>query len=293
MDGEHLRFARAESRGDFPADFRVDVYAAPKGTALTPLDPLLAPESHVALLFLAAVPKQRRDLVIDLTPAEIPEHEMCWNGSCDLQPGRETRCSNNDEDPECQDSERECSGSECQASVELETPGLPDDLKDIVGFSVGHVVLYVRDALAPQEWAALRVGAPDGLSASYHLAELREPDEASLAAASRCEGRARKAALDAYNAQRETALDVQTMRCFFGEETTCDLQAIPTGDDAKELAEHAARAEAEARCSLMAVDMAPVAAEHETITIRIGEAAPVWRAMRPSTPSVRPMPDNP
>jgi hypothetical protein len=287
MDGDILRFQSVEPRGAFPADFRVDVYSAPKGTLLTPLEPLLAPETRVAIQFLAAVPKKRHDLTIDLAPIETPEHETCWNGSCDVQPGRETRCSEGDEDPGCKSSERECSGGECESdtTIAVGDPGLPEELENIVGFSLGHVVLYVRAALRAQSWAALRLGAPEGLSVGYHLAALREPDEEAIAEASKCEGRAREEVLVAYNAARDTPLDLQTMRCFFGEEADCDLNAIPTGDAAKELAERVANAEADARCSLLAIDMAPVDPAHETITVRIGDHAPEWRPMRPSTPT--------
>lgn len=296
MDGESLRFESVEPRGEFPAEFRVDVYSTPKGKLLTPLEPLLAPEARVAIQFLAALPKKRRDLVIDLSKKESPEHAPCWNGSCDMQPGRETRCSQGDEDPRClEEAAAECTGDGCKAEreVELGDTGLTEDVKNIVGFSHGHVVLYVRDALPPRSWAAMRLGAPDGLSVGYHLAELREPDEAALEASSQCEGRAREQALDAYNAERDTPLDVQTMRCFFGEEAACNLYAIPTGDDAKDLAERVARAEVEAGCSLLAVDMAPVDPEDETITVRIGDDVPEWQPMRPSTPTEMLTPSRP
>lgn len=288
LDGETLRFDSVEPRGEFPAEFRIDVYSAPKGKLLTPLEPLLAPEARIAIQFLAALPKKRRDLTIDLGTKELPEHALCWNGSCDVQPGRETRCSKGDEDPRCsEEAAAQCTGDGCRAEreIELDDTGLSDELKNIVGFSQGHVVLYVRDALPAQSWAAMRLGAPDGLSIGYHLAALREPDEAAVAEASKCEGRAREQALDAYNAERDSPLDVQTMRCFFGEEAACDLYAIPTGDDAKELAARVARAEVEARCSLLAVDMAPVDPADETITVRIGDDLPEWQATRPSTPT--------
>ena len=288
MDGESLRFQSVEPRGEFPAEFRVDVYTAPKGKLLTPLEPSLAPDARVAIQFLAAVPKKRHDLVIDLGTKELPEHELCWNGSCDQQPGRDTRCSEDDEDPRCvEEREAECTDDGCkaEAEVDLGDSDLTEEVKNIVGFSQGHVVLYVRDALPAQSWAALRLGAPDGLSVGYHLAALREPDEAALTEASKCEGQAREQALDAYNSERDLPLSVQNMRCFFGEEAACDLYAIPTGDDATELGERVARAEVEAGCALLAVDMAPVDPKDETITIRIGDNVPEWQAMRPSTPT--------
>lgn len=285
MDGDALRFDRVEVRGEFPAEFRVDVYSAPKGRLLTPLDPLLAPKTRLAIQFLGAIPKHRRDLVIDLAPKEAPENEVCWDGSCDVQPGQPVNCREGSDHPECERVQRECAGDDCESSVELEGPALPEGLEDIVGFSVGHVVLYLRDALPAQSWAALRLGAPDGLAAGYHLAELREPDEAALSAASKCAGRAREAALEAFNAERDVPLDVQTMRCLLSEEAACDLRAIPTGDDAQELGARVAQAETEARCALLAIDMAPVDPETETITVRIGDTAPEWSPMRPSTPS--------
>jgi hypothetical protein len=292
IDGTSLRFSTVDWRGEFPANFQVNVYNPPKGTWLTPLDPLLAYESGVAVQYLAAIPKRLVDTVVELNPTVSSEPPTCWNGSCDDLPGRrrEAPACDSAADPSCQTGPAvvsACRDQEC-ATEKVDESALPAALRPLVGFALGHVVLYVRERLPPKSWAALRLGAPDGLDAGYHLAVLREPGAEELVASRICTHAAHEQARQAYQATRAEALSEQALLCFTGSESSCDPGELPSGEAAQVLAEMLAAAEVEQGCLELAADISPVRdPSDQTLTIRIGDSWLEWSPAGTSQPAGR------
>jgi len=200
----------------------------------------------------------------------------CWNGSCDIQPrpaGAPEGCSATDAD--CLRRKQACPNGQCENSVPR--LNLPEGVQDVTGFAGEHVVLYVVSSVPARSWAALRLGAPEGLAPGYHLARVLEHDSDTRSDASVCLENVRTEIVDRHNAEHGTRYTVHGLECQRTSIFICDAHTLPTGAESRQLAAAIAAAEVESGCMEMAPELEtlpdPAA---ESVTVRMGEGPPRW-----------------
>ena len=270
LDGSVLRFSAAQATGEFPAAFHLNVYEAPRGE-LTLLDPARAPGVRVAIEYVVAVPKRALGSPIDLAPPVVRSPQNCKDGSCDRLPG-ETTPSESCEGTCAPSAVQVCRGDDCDDRSKGRSPLL--DPRDW-GIAQEYVVLYVPDAMLPQSWPALRLGAPQGLDAGYHLAALKDPSAEALDAERACVAEAHAAVIDQFNSQTGSHLDRQVLDCVLYDAPGCTDLEVPSGAFANELRQALSQAEVDRSCLALAMDVSLAdTPAHETINVRIGDITP-------------------
>ena len=231
-----VRFRRVRFSGAFPADFQVDVIAAPSEEQYVSVDPFLAPDVMIVREYLGAVIEPRLDDPIELNTSAIPVFPDCWQGRCDDVPGQMTLpCEQ--EDTECMDRQRNCPNGSCQTML-VGGPVLPEGVEDVTGFADDYMVLYVPRPIDAGSWAAHKLSAPDGLEPGFHLTIRLDHDREVAGRESRCLDEAHAAAFASINEKYGTAYDESTVRCLNGTAFSCGLVEVPDDDRvARELAE--------------------------------------------------------
>lgn len=275
--GGRIRFDALEPRGDFPADFYVYAFGEP--SAEQDAFAALAPDSAVALLYLAAVPERLRDEPAYILPGDAVS-PVCWDGNCDDVPGRRIKsepCAENGGSP-CVQRDGECPEGDCGLSPE--GTAVAQLARDWVGFSQDHVVLHARKPVAAGSWPALRVGAADGLPAGYHLLALSTPDEETQQRSADCLARAADDYLEQFNAAHDSHYTSHALDCLIAPEEQCGPYDAPTGAAAEELAKGLAQSEIDHACLGIAADLTVVEdTANETVNVRIGDYLPIFDAM--------------
>ena len=244
---ERVRFRRVAFSGAFPADFKVDVLAAPSEEQYVPVDPFLAPDVMIVREYLGAVIKPRLDEPIELKTKVIPVHPECWQGRCDYLPGQMALPCEQD-DAECLQRQRDCPNGTCQ-TMYVGGPVLPDGVEDVTGFAADYMLLYVPERIPAGSWAARKLNAPKGLEPGFHLTIRLDPDGEAGGREYDCLQKAHAEVFASFNAKHGTAYDDSTVRCLDGTALTCEFVEVPDDDDlAKELAHALTDAEVERGC---------------------------------------------
>jgi|GEM_PF-3781213 hypothetical protein len=242
-----VRFRPVSFSGAFPADFQVDVKAAPSKERFVPVDPFLAPDVMIVREYLGAVIAPRLDEPIELNTKVIPVHPDCWQGRCDFVPGQMALPCEQD-DAECVERQRDCPNGTCQ-TMYVGGPVLPDGVEDVTGFAADYMVLYVAQRIRAGSWAAHKLNAPNGLEPGFHLTIRLDPDGEAGGEEWQCLERAHADAFASFNAKHGTAYDDSTVSCLDGTALTCDSVAVPDDDAiAEELAQVLSAAEVEQGC---------------------------------------------
>jgi hypothetical protein len=281
-----VRFRPVSFSGTFPADFQVDVKAAPGEERFVAVDRFLAPDMMIVREYLGVVIAPRLDEPIELNTKVIPIHPDCWQGRCDYVPGHMTQpCEQDDE--ACLQRQRSCPMGDC-LSMYVGGPVLPDGVEDVTGFAADYMVLYVAQPIAAGSWAARKLNAPDGLDPGFHLTIRLEPDGETNGRESQCLDQAHTEVFERFNAEHGTAYDDSTVRCLDG---TSDPCVVPVPDDAevKELAEAFRAAEIERDCLEIAPTLEYVRKPADKrITVKMRSQQPDW--FPPVPPMLPPLP---
>lgn len=270
--GGYIYFSPAEVRGDFPR-FDLDLFSEPGSKREQTFDSL-APNSHIAQLYIGAAPRNRLRDPLNLL-MDRPLNPDCWDGNCDSGPGNREPAALCDAGG-CDAPEPECTDTGCTISLSPVGPLVREEYADFVGFAEGYVVLFSREPLAAGSWGAQRVGAPEGLPAGYHLAKITEPDPEAEDASADCYARASTEVLEQYNAAHGTQYGYNTLNCLFaGVLLECGPHDLPGATAAKELPARLAAAQLEHGCLSLAPELEIVEApEAEPIVIRLGNWFP-------------------
>jgi hypothetical protein len=202
-------------KGEFPSDFRLDVYERPPSDALFQASHQ-SNEPRIALGYITAVAAEHPDSISFATDVNATVSLGCLDPDC------EKTCES--EGIECRLEKQEwCTqdGSECytedllcpkmdsaREDCRVESQGDPA-LKDepwtyFAGFSQNYLVAYLEDEAAKGSWTASLLGSPDGLPAGYGLYATRALTEAELEADFECAADADALATSTYNAEHGT-----------------------------------------------------------------------------------------
>jgi hypothetical protein len=283
-----VRFRRVSYSGAFPADFKVDVIAAPSEERFVPVDPYLAPDVMIVREYLGAVIEARLDEPIELNTKVIPIHPDCWQGRCDYVPGQMALpCEQDDE--ECLERQRNCPNGTCQ-TMYVGGPVLPDGVEDVTGFAADYMVLYVAQKIPAGSWAAHKLNAPDGLEPGFHLTIRLDPDGEAGGREDTCLKEARAEAFASFKEKHGTQFDDSTVRCLDGTAINCEFVEVPDDDAlARELAEVLTAAEVERGCLQLAPTLKYVRNPGDKrIVVKMRTQQPDWFPTVP--PELPPLP---
>jgi hypothetical protein len=221
QDTGEIEIVDVEVQGEFPSDFRLDVFEPPSGGALRRLTDFGPHEPRLALGYITAV---TRDHPGSFFYATNESSEIRASG-CD---GCELEC-----DPVrgCATTQQWCSdeaGTHCYSETticpapdsppeqcRIEADGDPT-LKEpawrfFSGFSQNYAVAYLADPAADGCGTAAILGADEGLKAGYHLLGVREFSGAAEAEAEACASRADQLGIDRYNRAHDTHYGVEEL----------------------------------------------------------------------------------
>lgn len=275
VDDDRVAFRAVEYRDTLTAEFQVDVYDAPAAERMRPLDALRTPDVRVAREYIGAVLPPRIAQPIALSEREVQIYPDCWNGSCDLLPGAMTApCA--DDDKACLARQRQCPNAMCQVVASGAT--LPEGIEDVIGFSNDFVVLYAERAIAAGSWAALTLGAPDGLAPGYHLIQNVEPSAEASRDADQCMEEAELAALERFNDAHQTMYTGLQVSCLDGTRSadTCEGVDYPEGAARRELGSALVEEELARGCLELAPRLQLVQQPAKPIVVRINGKGPEW-----------------
>jgi hypothetical protein len=216
-------------QGEFPSDFRIDVFTPPSPQTFMQLTDFGENEPRVALGYISAVTEDHPDsfLFATNTSAEI-RPTGCTGCELECDPVRgcaETQewCSD-EQHTHCYSETTIC--PEPQSPLEdcrVETEGDPT-LKEpawrfFAGFSQNYAIAYLMGPAPAGSGTAAVLGAPSGLSRGYQLLRVRENTAELQAEYDECSARADQSALDAYNRKHDTqygAEDLDAAVCITG-----------------------------------------------------------------------------
>lgn len=206
-------------RGQFPSDFRLDVFEPPPEDAFTNLTHQKSGEPRMAMSFISAVQEEHEDTLRQATSTTFT-HFSCEADTCD-QPcggkgclvGRFDYCVDEDPDVPCYSEEMYCPTFDSnQEDCELIPVSEGDRaLKDspwdsFAGFSQNYLVLFLRERAAPGSVTAAMLGGENGVPRGYGLYALHAPSAEERAAKEECTARAEVHAARAWNEEFEANL---------------------------------------------------------------------------------------
>lgn len=197
-----LHVVDVQAHGQFPAAFKVDVYAPPPDAAIKPL---FSGEPRAAWGSVCAVQADHEPIATGIGSAgDFRCDNPVSDGACLFTTALRTAdgsryyyeqldCPNYDAaSDQCQ---RRSGGDE---TLLTETAGF----EDVVAIAQNAELVYLAEAAPAGSYTAYRLGAPDGLSAGYHLR--RQPSDEEQQSRGPARIAARQQALAETNAQFDT-----------------------------------------------------------------------------------------
>jgi hypothetical protein len=206
-----VRLVEVAVKGEFPSDFRMDVYDPPPSEALVPVNEGM-PDTRAAFGYITAVSK-RHAAVIRFADEGTGASMGCPENGCGDEPITSVNSWCTSSEPvACYIEHDTCPGGDqsspaCVRVTEGD-PTLKEPWREFGGFSQNYVVLYLERAAKAGSWVAAVVGAPDGLEKGYHLFELQPQGDAANNARQACEGDAQEAAAAQYNQQHASQITI-------------------------------------------------------------------------------------
>lgn len=213
-------------RGQFPSDFRIDVFEPPPDEAFMNWTHQKSGEPPVAMSFITAVSDDHPDTIRFGTEGSTTVFS-CTQETCDQPCGgkgclvsRDEFCVSEDPSVPCYTEEMYCptfNSPREQCSIEPigGNPALKDSPWDMfAGFSQNYLVLFLRERAPAGSVTAAMLGAADGVPRGYGLYAVRPPSEADVAANEACTAQAEVRAASAWNEEYDanlTTLNFETV----------------------------------------------------------------------------------
>jgi hypothetical protein len=294
-----VRLVEVAVKGEFPSDFRIDVYDPPPPEALEPVNEGM-PDTRVAFGYITAVSKRHAPVIrfADDTSGAI---SACPDAGCGDKTITITNSWCTSSEPvACYVEHDTCPGGDqsspaCVLVTEGD-PTLKEPWREFGGFSQNYVVLYLEHAVKAGTWLAAVLGTPDGLEKGYYLFELQRQSDAAYTARGACEDDAQRAAADQYNQQHGTQISTNEVsggcdvELCGRSDANCSSQeiglcALPEAEQQRiraELALAVAQAELDLGCLDLARSFVLVKdPAHESISVVIGASEPPSLASAP------------
>lgn len=166
------------AKGEFPSDFRIDVFDPPPDAALDSA-------ATLAIGYITAVPEDHADEI------EFRAFHKGSQSSCSGSDGCTTEDEWCTEDGECYRETLKCPAQQRpDAHCTLETSGDPQlklqASQVFAGFSQNYLVAYLNEAVEADSIVASAWGARTALPAGYHLLSVRLPSDAEKVAGEKC-----------------------------------------------------------------------------------------------------------
>lgn len=214
-DAGHLTIMDVAVRGEFPSDFRLDVYERPPADAFFDATYEHQGEPRMAFGYITAVPVMHPGTVDFSTEETVTLFSGCLDEACTKtcqSEGQECRVS---ETKSC-DSKGACytetlfcpTFSSPRDACRTETQGDPsvtaDPFRYFAGFSQNYVVVYLDAAAPADSWTATLLGAPEGLAAGYGLFAVRALNADEAMTAEECAEQVNAVAAADYNRDHGT-----------------------------------------------------------------------------------------
>lgn len=247
-------------KGEFPSNFRFDVFDRPTDDVLGKLTDLelgpiaAAPGSEedeplAAIGYITAVTSDHPDTFYFASESSSEVRpSSCSGGPCPCDPVRgcattEEWCAGASGDNCYRETtvcpEPDSPPSDCHVEREGNPALKEPTLSHFAGLSQNYLVVYLKDAAPAGSFTAAWLGSPAGLRAGYHLLETLRFDEAEQVELSACHDVAEERAFERYNAAHDTEyghddLDLISCEtgcvevsefCQFARSTVCDLPA--------------------------------------------------------------------
>jgi hypothetical protein len=285
--------------GEFPSDFRLDVYQRPPPEAFHEASHQSG-EPRVAVGYITAVSSEHPPTINFATNQHVQASMGCLDEDCTKTCESEgveckvltTEWCRND-GVTCYTEIKFCPTLDSEApDCRVEGTGDPEikngPWRNFAGFSQNYVVAYLGERAPSGSWTAAYFGSPSGVPAGYNLFAMRLITDDEIQTNAECVGRAEVLAAEKYNADHSTHF----MRfghgaCMFGAPS---LPGAPGGDaplpqlpefcaGTKEeldkwdfqLARYNERSKLELGCATSDFVLTRVAApEREAVSVRIG-----------------------
>jgi hypothetical protein len=290
-----VRIVEVEVQGEFPSDFRIDVYDPPPKEAFISTSEVFESDTKIALGYISAVPEHHRD-VIRFADSMETSATACPASGCASRPPSLVEASwcTSVGKIECYKETLLCpdgngSSPDCKVTSSEGDRSLKEPWREFAGFSQNYMVIYLAKAASANSWLAVGLGASSGLERGYHLLALNTYDELKYQESAVCIGHAIDQAVERYNEQHATQYTADEAQggCEYHLcarfDMTCTNEPIglcaqPESEHAaivKQLGEDIRQAQLELGCLLIAPEYTPVAdPEHASISVRIGAEAP-------------------
>ncbi|HKU44316.1 MAG TPA: hypothetical protein VJR89_39425 [Polyangiales bacterium] len=227
-----------EVQGQFPSDFRLDVYEPPPRDAYFDLTYQKSGEPQLAVAYITAVPNDHPDQIN--TATSVNAYPQCSSASCSEGCGangcRVLRTEYCNSDLECYAEDTYCPTvdaplEQCNTVAVSGDPKLKGSpLQAFAGFSQNYAVLFLETPARAGSVTAAVLGSDRGVPAGYGLYSFRALTDAESAVANSCTERAEVLAAQGFNQEYGTAL---TSLSF---DATCGPSAIAKfGDELEDL----------------------------------------------------------
>lgn len=251
-DSDEIRFVQPEVSGEFPASFRVDLYAPPPASVIDGWRTQDIPgEPRHSFGFITAVAPEHPPVLYAASSASGAGGSCDDSGVCEqiwevrnfdaTRRGTVTTvCPPEDE-----------TGTTflaCNVKARTGDPMMVSVFNDPIfaGAADNYAVAYLETPAAPNSFVAHRFGAPAGLAAGYHLLRALPGDAMAEPATQACRDAAKTEAVRVYNAMHgaaTTELDILVRGC---NEPGCEMM----GPHTRALRGVWYRLMAERRCSI-------------------------------------------
>lgn len=293
--GSMFQLVDVSVKGEFPSDFRIDVYEPPPDSVLRPA-PFLD-EPAAAIGHITAVPQGHPGIIRFATQTVASASACADEGRC---VSRAMWCA---DAGECYRETRTCPEPDSpDADCTIEAEGDPQlklpPWEAFAGFSQNYLIAYLSGPVSAKSYTALALGAHQKLAAGYHLLAVREPTEEESAEIESCERDAEDIALARLNEPRGTDYRAEEFTtpqpCFdagtCAEGFECEpLDDLPQGrlcdlsdaarSELQDTFERAAmKARVELRCPVAGWVLTHVPdAQRERISVRLAPDANPWK----------------
>lgn len=208
-------------KGEFPSDFRLDVFSPPADGAFMQLEDFGEHEARVALGYITAVSEDHPDSFQFGTTQSVSQSAsrgVIDNTWCTDE--AQTNCYTEKEVCPAPDSPPEDCHIEATGDPSIKEPMW----RFFAGFSQNYAIAYLKDAARSGSGTAAALGAPDGLARGYHLLRMRDYTKALQEQYESCQERSYRHGVDRYNEQHDTNYrpeDIDIVACGAGPGPNC------------------------------------------------------------------------
>lgn len=198
--------------GEFPSEFRIDIYKPPPNHVLESVPSLHEPPAAVG--WITAVPQDHEQSIRFAstrgTSSSVPACTTPDCSSCEDTASCRSTAQWCAQDGECYREERICPryvspDGECTILSSEGDARLKRDPSEVfAGFSQNFVVAYLSGAVGRDSFTAFALGAHEALAAGYHLLAMRRPSDKEMSESFACRDHAAEVAAARTNEARGT-----------------------------------------------------------------------------------------